>query len=144
MRCFLILFLAVSLPALAQAPKTPDLKGYRTVDKAQTTKIALGGANASGQTGYLGVAVTRDAPGKGFKGKKGEPPLTLWTKPVFRVAVVPIDYADVKHKSSADDWRENLFGKGNKLGSLSDWFREQSAGAFALQGVVLDPVELKK
>src|SRR5262245_51366200 len=56
-------FAAITLPVLAQAPKV-DLEGYRSVDKAQTTKLAATAASAGGQTGYLGVAVMRDSLGK--------------------------------------------------------------------------------
>jgi len=105
------------------------------------------------------------APKGGFKGggkvkggfKGGGGPLPLWTKPVLRVAVVCLEFSDVKHnaKVATDDWQEAFFSRDlhtNKKnatgqavqGSLNDYFLEQSAGMFHLEGKVFDWVNVGK
>jgi M6 family metalloprotease-like protein len=80
-----------------------------------------------------------------------------WKKDVYRLAVVCIEYPDVKHnaKVTAKDWAESLFTKGtyvNKTnatgqpvhGSLNDYYHELSCGAFRVEGKVFDWVTVKK
>ncbi len=83
--------------------------------------------------------------------------IPLWTKPEFRLAVIGIEYPDIKHnaKVSVADWEEALLGEGtyhakknaadqDVHGSLNDYFVEQSAGAFRLKGKVFDWIEVGK
>jgi M6 family metalloprotease-like protein len=82
--------------------------------------------------------------------------LTLWKKDVYRLAVICMDFADVKHndKISIKDWEEALFSKdsynvksvtGQKVyGSLNDFYRENSYGAFGVEGKVFAPILLSK
>jgi M6 family metalloprotease-like protein len=99
----------------------------------------------------------KGTPGGGGGGGKGFVPLTLWQKPVMRVAVIRIDFTDFKHndKVSAADWQEALFSQGTYAdkknptgqparGSLNDYLREQSAGAFHIEGKIFDPVDVGK
>jgi M6 family metalloprotease-like protein len=85
----------------------------------------------------------------------GPPP--LWTKEVFRLAVVGIDFADIKHnaKVPTQEWEDALFSHGTYrgkmnatgqevFGSLNDWLHEQSAWAFRIEGRVFDWVEVGK
>jgi M6 family metalloprotease-like protein len=102
-----------------------------------------------------------DGGGKGGGGKggggKGGPPLALWQKPVMRLAVVRIEFPDIKHndKVAATDWEEAFFSKGtyhdkknatgqSVFGSLNDYFLEQSVGKFHLEGKVFDWVDVGK
>jgi M6 family metalloprotease-like protein len=99
--------------------------------------------------------------GRGGRGGGGGPdgPTTtaLWKKDVFRVAVVGIEFPDVKHnaKVAVKDWEEAFFSKGSYRekksatgetvhGSLHDYFAEQSAGALRLEGKVFEWVEVGK
>jgi M6 family metalloprotease-like protein len=124
----------------------------------ETIKLQLRrGKDAVEVSATLG-AVSRPM-GKGPQpggGKKG-PTLTLWQKPVLRLAVVPIEFSDIKHndKALAKDWHEAFFSKdthtGKKnatgqaaLGSLNDYCVEQSYGKFHLEGNVLDWVDVGK
>ncbi len=81
----------------------------------------------------------------------------LWKKERFRLGVVLFEFPDVKHnaKVPAREWQELLFSRGvytmkenatgqKVYGSLADYFAEQSAGAFELEGRVFDWVELSK
>jgi hypothetical protein len=100
--------------------------------------------------------------GKGGKGGfggggKGQAPIALWQKPSFRFAVIRIEFPDYKHNSkvSTADWDEALFSREvytNKknvtgqtvYGSLNDYFIEQSAGGFNIEGKVFDWVDVGK
>ncbi len=82
----------------------------------------------------------------------------VWDKPVYRLAVVPVEYPDVKHndKVSVKDWETALFSTGvyddqsptgqKVYGSLNDYYLEQSCGVFHVEGKVFDwvPVERKR
>jgi M6 family metalloprotease-like protein len=84
-------------------------------------------------------------------------PPALWQKPVFRLAVIPVEFSDVKHnaKITRDAWKQALFGQGmsgneasgagaRAAGSLNDYFREQSAGVFHLEGKVFEWLNVGK
>jgi M6 family metalloprotease-like protein len=81
----------------------------------------------------------------------------IWTKDVFRLAIVGIEFPDVKHNAKVPlkEWEEALFSKGSYRektnttgqavhGSLNDYFLEQSAGALRLEGKAFDWVEVGK
>ena len=97
--------------------------------------------------------------GQGTRQGPGQGPMTtpLWTKPEFHLAVIGIEFPDIKHndKVSVADWNEALLGEGTYHdkknptetevhGSLNDYFLEQSAGAFRLKGKMFDWVEVGK
>jgi M6 family metalloprotease-like protein len=89
-------------------------------------------------------------------GGREAPPTAPWTREVFRLAVVGIEFPDVKHnaKVPVKEWEEALFSKGTYCktsatgqpvhGSLNDWLQEQSGGALRLEGKVFDWVEVGK
>jgi M6 family metalloprotease-like protein len=91
-------------------------------------------------------------PGRGFDG----PPTSPWKKPVFRLAVVCVEFADIKHNAKVplQEWEEAIFSRdtytkknatGQEVhGSLNDYFHEQSHGAFRLEGKVFPWVEAGK
>ena len=80
----------------------------------------------------------------------------MWQKDVYHLAVVPIEYLDVKHndKVSVKDWETALFSTGvyddksptgqKVYGSLNDYYIEQSCGAFHVEGKVFDWVQVEK
>ena len=81
----------------------------------------------------------------------------LWKKDVFRLAVVGIEFPDVKHnaKVPTKEWDEALFSKGSYTGkmsatgqavhgSLNDYFQKQSVGTFRVEGKVFEWVEVSK
>jgi M6 family metalloprotease-like protein len=95
--------------------------------------------------------------GGGGGGGKGVVSLSLWQKPVLRLAVVRIEFSDFKHndKVANADWEEAFFSKGTYInkknptgqpvhGSLNDYFLEQSTGKLRLEGKVFDWVEVGK
>ncbi|MFM7148349.1 MAG: M6 family metalloprotease domain-containing protein, partial [Gemmataceae bacterium] len=80
----------------------------------------------------------------------------LFTRPVYRLAVVPIEFPDVKHNSKirTSDWEESLFSTGSYTrksvtgqtvhGSMNDYYREQSCGQFRVEGKCFDWVTVKR
>jgi M6 family metalloprotease-like protein len=81
----------------------------------------------------------------------------MWKKEVYHLAVLPVEYPDVKHnpKIGQKDWEEATFSKGLYTkkssatgqavwGSLNDYYQEQSYGAFRVEGHVFDWVEVSK
>jgi M6 family metalloprotease-like protein len=97
------------------------------------------------------LAADRSGPDGYFRGG------AAWKKPVYRLAVIGIEYPDVKRNSKITlrDWEEALFsrksyaGKASATGqpvhgSLNDYYEEQSCGAFRVEGRVFDWVEAAK
>ncbi|MCE9558990.1 MAG: M6 family metalloprotease domain-containing protein [Armatimonadetes bacterium] len=80
----------------------------------------------------------------------------VWKKPVFRLAIVGIEYSDVKHNEqiTTKNWSDSLFSTGTYTdksatdqkvyGSMNDFYREVSAGAFGVEGKVFDWVQVTK
>jgi M6 family metalloprotease-like protein len=80
----------------------------------------------------------------------------IWTKPSYRLAIVGIEYPDVKHnpKIEAADWSKAMFSLGSYTGksatgqpvygSMADYFRDSSYGRFAVEGDFLGWVEVSK
>jgi M6 family metalloprotease-like protein len=111
-----------------------------------------------GKEVVLKATLGAEGGGRGGRGgPDGAGPPALWTKDVFRLAVVGIEFPDVKHNAKAPpkEWEEALFSKAGYrgkssatgqtvYGSLNDYFLEQSCGAFRLEGKVFDWVEVGK
>jgi M6 family metalloprotease-like protein len=102
------------------------------------------------------LTLERDRGGRGgFGGRPAGPP-PLWTKAVFRLAVVPFEFSDVKHNAKVPlkEWEDLLFSRASYTkvnatgqpvhGSLNDYYREVSSGALRVEGKVFDWVELSK
>jgi M6 family metalloprotease-like protein len=80
----------------------------------------------------------------------------LWNKDVYRLAVVAVEFPDVKHndKVAVKDWERALFSRGTYAdksatgqtvyGSLNDYYLEQSCGQFRVEGKVFPFVEVGK
>jgi M6 family metalloprotease-like protein len=94
---------------------------------------------------------------RGRFGTRETAPLPLWKKDLYRLAVVGIEYPDVKHnaKITKEEWEQALFSRNQYSkkenatgqpvhGSLNDYFQEQSYGAFRIEGKVFDWVEVGK
>ncbi|MEO6784898.1 MAG: M6 family metalloprotease domain-containing protein, partial [Chthoniobacteraceae bacterium] len=85
------------------------------------------------------------------------PARNIWKKDTFRIGVICVEYPDVAHnpKITTDDWKESAFSKGTYrdeknatgqpvFGSINDFYREISAGAFHIEGRVFDWVKVSK
>jgi M6 family metalloprotease-like protein len=94
---------------------------------------------------------------KGGRGRGGPSfgPPPLWKQPVYRLAVILIEYPDVKanKKLTPRSWEEALFSTGTYKksptgeavhGSLNDYFQEQSYGKFRVEGRAFAPVQVSK
>jgi M6 family metalloprotease-like protein len=79
-----------------------------------------------------------------------------WSKPVYRLAIICVEYPDVKHnpKIDAKAWEDAMFSKGTYTktsvtgqtvyGSLYDYYLEQSHGQLKVEGKAFDYVEVSK
>jgi M6 family metalloprotease-like protein len=79
-----------------------------------------------------------------------------WTKPHFKLAIIGVEYPDVKHneKIKDKDWEASMFSAGTYIGksatgqtvhgSMFDYYREQSYGKLAISGKFVGWVEMKK
>lgn len=107
------------------------------------------------------IADPTAGPGRGGRG--GQRPdwdtrggLTVFRKPAYKLAVVAVEFPDVKHndKITARHWEESLFSTGTYTsasatgqrvhGSMNDYYREQSCGALRVEGKVFDWVQVSK
>lgn len=98
------------------------------------------------------VTVTNIPPQGGWDARMA----TLFKKPVYRLAVVPIRFPDVapNPQVTLHDWEEALFSRGTYIqksptgqvvyGSLNDYYLEQSYGKFSVQGKVFDWIAVHK
>lgn len=80
----------------------------------------------------------------------------LFTRPVYRLAIVPIEYADIKHnpRFALSDWENMLFSTGTYVGtsasgqpvygSMNDFYREQSYGKFNVQGQAFQWIQVNR
>ncbi|MBI5822335.1 MAG: M6 family metalloprotease domain-containing protein [Verrucomicrobia bacterium] len=81
----------------------------------------------------------------------------FWKKETYRLAVVPVEFADMKRNATitARDWSTALFSAGTYasrsnatgqavFGSVNDYYREMSSGAFRFDGKIFDWVKIDK
>ena len=85
-----------------------------------------------------------------------DPTLPLFTKPVYKLAVVPLEFPDKKlnPKIKISDWDKCLFSEkeynrenatGQKVeGSLYDYYQEVSYGQLRVRGKVFEPLQMSK
>lgn len=130
----------------------------RRADKEMEVKVKViadtgvgGGRFGGGRPGGAGGG----RPGGSGFGFGGGPPTTLFTKNVYRLAVVGVEFDDTKHnaKIPLKEWNDAIFSKGTYKknatgdavpGSLNDYFIDQSGGAFHIEGKVFDWVAVSK
>jgi M6 family metalloprotease-like protein len=111
----------------------------------------------------IAVKLVAEEPGKGFKGKGGggggnwdNRANKIWKKDVYRLAIVCMEYPDVKHndKVASTDWENALFSEkvynktsvtGQKVhGSLRDYYLEQSFQKLHVEGKCFDFITVGK
>jgi immune inhibitor A len=96
--------------------------------------------------------------GKGGKGGFGwnDRLPRAWKKPTYNLAIIGIEYPDVKHnaKIKDSDWEESMFSVGTYtgknatgqqvFGSMADYYQELSYGTFKVEGKFVGWVEASK
>jgi M6 family metalloprotease-like protein len=106
----------------------------------------------------LKVTLAGEQRGRGGRGRGGWDTRvpTYWKKDVYRLAVVCVEYPDVKHndKVPAKSWEEALFSRKTYLkqsvtgqpvfGSMNDYYQEQSFGKLRVTGKALPWVQVSK
>lgn len=81
---------------------------------------------------------------------------TMWRKDTYRMAVILVEYPDVKHneKITTQSWADSFFSTASynttnatgqtTYGSLNDYYRELSCSKFRVEGKVFDWIEVSK
>ncbi len=103
------------------------------------------------------LKVTLAAEQRGDRRPQGFGPRNpYWNKPVYRLAIICVEYPDVKHnaKITSKAWEDSMFSKGtyNKTsitgqtvhGSMYDYYWEQSYNTLTVEGKAFDYVEVSK
>jgi M6 family metalloprotease-like protein len=142
------------------AEKKPDDTVTLTLllaEKAVEMKVKLEAETPDGGGGRgTGWGPRGGGQGGGGGGGGGRPGGGPWAKSVYKLAVVCIEYPDVKHnpKFTNKAWADSFFSTGiyNKTnvsgqqvyGSLNDYYIEQSYGKLRVEGKVFDYVEVSK
>ncbi|HEY2573755.1 MAG TPA: M6 family metalloprotease domain-containing protein [Verrucomicrobiaceae bacterium] len=82
--------------------------------------------------------------------------LTTWKKPVFRIAMLCVEFPDAKHNPAVPllEWEQSYFSRGiyheknatgqQVYGSMADYYNEVSYGKLRVEGKVFDWVEASK
>ncbi|MCS7045223.1 MAG: M6 family metalloprotease domain-containing protein [Gemmataceae bacterium] len=109
-----------------------------------------------GQDHDLKVPLAADTSAKAKVGSWDTRTLAAWKKNVYRLAVVPIEFADIKHNPqiTIQHWEQALFSSGTYrdksatgqrvYGSLNDYYHEQSFGKLRVEGKVFNFVPVAK
>ena len=142
----------------AKAPGSTVTTTLLLAEKAVDLKIKLD-AQPTGDRGGPGGGFGpggNGGPGGGGGGGRGGLG-GYWTKPTFRLAIVCVEYPDVKHneKISREAWADSLFSEGTYKDKSAtgqsvsssipkDYFLEQSYGYFKVEGKVFDWIEVSK
>jgi M6 family metalloprotease-like protein len=120
-------------------------------DKAVEYKVKLDAEPGAGGFGGFG-----GGRGGGWDARGGGIGGGYWTRDVYRLAVICVEYPDVKHnpKIPTSAWQESFFSTStyNKTsvsgqpvyGSLNDYYLEQSFGKLRVEGKVFEYVEVSK
>jgi M6 family metalloprotease-like protein len=131
-----------------------ELLGQKRPGDVVTLGVKRGGKD-------LDVRVTLEAepggPGGGrFGGGWDDRLPRAWNKPTYRLAILGIEYPDVKHnpKIADADWEASMFSVGKYTGktatgqpahgSMADYYKEISYGKFSVEGHFVGWVEVSK
>jgi M6 family metalloprotease-like protein len=126
-------------------------------EKAVEMKVKLdaesGEARGGGRGGFGGTGgfPGMGGGGGGFDTRGGN----YWTKDTFKLAMVLIEYPDVKHnpKVPAKAWEDAMFSRGtykttatgqSAYGSMADYYHEQSYGKLKVEGKAFEYIEVSK
>jgi M6 family metalloprotease-like protein len=113
-------------------------------DKSVEYKVKLSEVERPGRPGGAGAGVR----GGGWN--------RYWTKPAYRIAIILVEYPDVKHgeKIPPSAWAEAMFSTGGKYtksptgqttyGSMHDYYFEQSYGQLKIEGKAFDYLKMDK
>lgn len=102
------------------------------------------------------MAVVERTFGKGGRGGWDDRLPRAWRKPTYNLAILGIEYPDVKHnpKVTDKDWEDSMFSLGaytgksatgqSVRGSMNDYYKELSNGTFKVEGKFVGWVEASK
>jgi M6 family metalloprotease-like protein len=137
--------------ALSGAGQLRELLAAKQPDDVVTMTLLLA-EKAVEMKVRLGAEQVTDGRQGGWDTRGGR----YWTDPVYRLAIICVEYPDVKHnpKIPAKAWEESMFSHGTYkktsvtgqavYGSLYDYYLEQSFGTLKVEGKAFDYVEVSK
>jgi M6 family metalloprotease-like protein len=147
-----------------QTPRAPDDLKQFLQGKAAGEVVKL---QVQRRQETVEVSATLAAPSRPLAAEQAEAPrgkggwdarrtMRAWKKNTYRLAVVSIDYPDVKHNEAitTKHWEESLFSRNKYVeksatgqavyGSLADYYHEQSYGTLKVEGKVFPYVKVSK
>jgi M6 family metalloprotease-like protein len=132
--------------------KLSEILESRRPDDTVTLTVKLDEKTIEKRTATLAAESTGGRRGRGgFTRGAG-----YWTKPVFRLGIICVEYPDVKHnpKITPQAWEDSMFSKGTYKGqsvtgqrvhgSMYDYYFEQSYGHLKIEGKAFPYVEVSK
>src|SRR5579872_2412085 len=138
------------------APVTEALRLDDSVGEKEPGQEMVLTVRRSGQDVDIKVTLAA-APPANNQADPGNDRRPRFTRDVYRLAVVPIEYPDVKHNPEikTSDWEASLYSKGTYsgktnvtgqpvFGSLNDFYQELSCGMLRVEGKVFDWVQVGK
>jgi M6 family metalloprotease-like protein len=133
-----------------RAPEETIVLKFTRQGKSEEAKVKLM-ADPAGEQAVRGRGFNQPPQGGGAAGGS-----RYWKKNVLRLAIIGIEFADVKHnpKINPKDWEDSIFSRGTYTntnptgqpvyGSVNDSYLEQSCGAFHLEGKAFAYVAVSK
>jgi M6 family metalloprotease-like protein len=142
-------------PVTGQNRLTSVLSGFRPGESI-TVRYRRGDKESEAKVVLIAEETNADA-GRGGATRGWDDRLPrVWAKPTYKLAIIGVEYADVKHnpKIADADWNKSLFSTGEYTdksatgqrvyGSMNDYYREISYGQFQIDGKFVGWVELPK
>lgn len=138
--------------ALTSPEKLSEILATRKPGDSVTLTVAAGETTTQKKI-ILGAELVNEKKGGGWDTRFGG---AGWKKPVYRLAIICIEYPDEKHnaKITSQAWEDSLFSTGTYtktsitgqpvFGSVNDLYLEQSFGKLRIEGKAFDFVEVAK
>ena len=146
------LLVKVNGAAVTEALRLDDTVGEKRPGEEMVLTVRRGGQDVD-----IKVTLASSLADTGRQVDPGNDRRPRFSREVYRLAVVPIEYPDVKHNVGikSTDWEESLYSKGvytgktsvtgqPVYGSLNDFYQEQSCGKLRVEGKFFDWVEVSK
>ena len=145
--------LAVEQTELTDAKKLGDLLATKRPGDFVTLTLLLADKRVEMRVALSGAAVGSQST-EPWDTRRAGFGMRAWTKDKYKVAIIGVEYPDVKHNPviTPKAWEESMFGTEYKksvtgqvaYGSMHDYYLEQSYGKLKVEGKAFDHVEVGK